>query len=127
MCNFNGIGVCRNTIGSFKCECPLGYKVNDDKTQCEDINECLQSPCVNGECANTFGSFRCVCKAPGTSLDHKTQRVCIDTRKAACWTRINSFGQCEYSLKEEVTMLDCCSTIGQAWGSPCTRLVNGFF
>lgn len=26
-----------------------------------DINECLASPCVNGNCSNTLGSYTCIC------------------------------------------------------------------
>lgn len=56
-------GNCRNTPGSYICECQPGYTVSPDGTFCTDINECEKKPglCRNGKCANTEGSFKCVC------------------------------------------------------------------
>jgi len=56
-------GKCRNTPGSYICECQPGYTVSPDGTFCTDINECEKRPglCRNGKCANTEGSFKCVC------------------------------------------------------------------
>lgn len=33
-----------------------------------DVDECLSSPCINGECKNSIGSFACLCSM-GSSLD----------------------------------------------------------
>jgi len=56
-------GKCRNTPGSYLCECQSGYTVSPDGTFCTDVNECEQKPglCRNGKCANTDGSFKCLC------------------------------------------------------------------
>jgi len=56
-------GKCRNTPGSYICECQPGYTVSPDGTFCTDINECEKRPglCRNGKCANTEGSFKCLC------------------------------------------------------------------
>lgn len=56
-------GKCRNTPGSYICECQPGYTVSPDGTFCTDINECEKRPglCSNGKCANTEGSYKCVC------------------------------------------------------------------
>lgn len=34
-----------------------------------DINECLASPCVNGNCSNTLGSYTCICDAGWTGTN----------------------------------------------------------
>lgn len=56
-------GKCRNTPGSYICECQPGYTVSPDGTFCTDINECEKKPglCRNGKCANTDGSYKCFC------------------------------------------------------------------
>lgn len=35
-------GRCRNTEGSFVCECADGYTLTPDGEQCRDINECSE-------------------------------------------------------------------------------------
>jgi len=42
--------------------CPIGYKVNDDKNKCVDIDECKTTQCpYRSKCINTEGSYRCQC------------------------------------------------------------------
>ncbi|XP_072925037.1 adhesion G protein-coupled receptor E3-like [Hemitrygon akajei] len=61
--------VCKNTEGSFRCNCNEGFDVvsdqkinNETVTFCVDANECLSSPCgPNAACHNTQGSFYCTC------------------------------------------------------------------
>ena len=43
-----------------------------------DVNECLSSPCVNGDCLNSPGSFVCLCTS-GSTLD-ATGLQCIGKR-----------------------------------------------
>ena len=54
---------CNNTIGSHECICGKGYKYDNEKRHCSDINECHPNgPCVNNlECKNTEGSYQCIC------------------------------------------------------------------
>ncbi|XP_031570080.1 uncharacterized protein LOC116304478 [Actinia tenebrosa] len=54
--------VCRNTYGSYYCQCKTGYTGNGK--QCTDIDECTtDSPChVNATCINIPGSYVCRCK-----------------------------------------------------------------
>lgn len=35
-------GRCKNTIGSFHCECADGYILNGDAQHCKDIDECKE-------------------------------------------------------------------------------------
>ena len=55
---------CKNSIGSFSCECLEGYH-GDGRQQCDDVDECndRQGACVgtNEVCSNLPGSFECVC------------------------------------------------------------------
>jgi len=64
-------GLCINTLGSYKCQCPAGLKLDVDN-KCIDINECLlrngHGPC-QGNCVNTWGSYHCSCdELKGTKL-----------------------------------------------------------
>lgn len=44
-------GRCRNTEGSFVCECADGYTLTPDGEQCRDINECSEvSQFMSGVC-----------------------------------------------------------------------------
>ena len=40
-------GRCRNTVGSFSCECADGYTLTDDGQNCRDINECTEVDCLS--------------------------------------------------------------------------------
>ncbi|RMC01031.1 hypothetical protein DUI87_22718 [Hirundo rustica rustica] len=57
-------GVCINQIGSFRCECPIGFSYNNILLICEDIDECSSGETLcqrHAECVNIPGSFRCEC------------------------------------------------------------------
>uniref|UniRef100_A0A4W3GDQ1 Fibrillin-2-like n=1 Tax=Callorhinchus milii TaxID=7868 RepID=A0A4W3GDQ1_CALMI len=55
-------GHCINTDGSFRCECPFGYKLDYTGVNCVDTDECnIGNPCGNGTCSNVIGGFECAC------------------------------------------------------------------
>uniref|UniRef100_A0A3Q3N141 Latent-transforming growth factor beta-binding protein 4 n=1 Tax=Mastacembelus armatus TaxID=205130 RepID=A0A3Q3N141_9TELE len=72
--------VCVNTVGSFRCDCPLGYRSSGLGRQCRDINECLEGDfCFSrGECVNTPGSYTCVCSQGFTLSSNRTACVDVD-------------------------------------------------
>lgn len=57
---------CVNTIGSYRCECFSGFRMNENG-QCIDINECDMENNANircpktANCINTAGSYKCIC------------------------------------------------------------------
>ncbi|KAG9337036.1 hypothetical protein JZ751_029895, partial [Albula glossodonta] len=86
-------GVCINMIGSFRCECPMGFVYNDKLLVCEDIDECQNGPVCqrNAACVNLPGTFRCECK-PGYRFTPTGQ--CLDRNECVENPNICSPGQC---------------------------------
>ncbi|XP_023560870.1 fibrillin-3 isoform X3 [Octodon degus] len=55
-------GLCVNTDGSFRCECPSGYSLDPTGIGCVDTDECsMGKPCGEGTCTNVIGGFECAC------------------------------------------------------------------
>ncbi|XP_013916019.1 PREDICTED: fibrillin-1-like [Thamnophis sirtalis] len=67
---------CINTIGSFHCQCPEGYRKIG--TECVDIDECHYRYCQH-RCVNSPGSFTCQCES-GFQLS-SNNRSCVGKRK----------------------------------------------
>ncbi|XP_028408846.1 uncharacterized protein LOC114531439 [Dendronephthya gigantea] len=94
---------CINTVGSFRCTCTAGYRLNDDLRTCNDVDECernTHSCSANGFCHNTRGSYKCSCKK-GYQLG-SDQKTCQDVDecktyqndcdyKAGCQNTVGSF------------------------------------
>ncbi|XP_049339341.1 fibrillin-1 isoform X2 [Astyanax mexicanus] len=86
-------GVCINMIGSFRCECPMGFVYNDKLLICEDIDECQNGPVCqqNAVCLNLPGSYRCDCK-PGYRFTPTGQ--CLDRNECVENPNVCNPGQC---------------------------------
>jgi hypothetical protein len=68
---------CSNTAGSYTCACSKGWKLSDDKTACNNVNECdngfvCSKP--NSQCVDNDGSAGCAC------IDgyHEVNQTCVD-------------------------------------------------
>ncbi|CAF0723375.1 unnamed protein product [Brachionus calyciflorus] len=74
-------GLCRNTFGSFLCECFDGFEYNEDQGYCTDIDECAklendlqiknachQNPLFMATCVNRCGNYSCECRDTNTTI-----------------------------------------------------------
>lgn len=102
-------GHCIDTLGSYRCVCPNGFKATRDLSMCvgkrcyfpsvspvflchviklwrcslvSDVDECERQPCGNGTCKNTVGSYNCLCY-PGFQNSHNSDCIgaCVDVSK----------------------------------------------
>ncbi|XP_030071921.1 uncharacterized protein LOC115478588 isoform X2 [Microcaecilia unicolor] len=80
----NGLGECYMENGIIACACHSGYHQNSqNKTLCENINECDLSPCDTavGICVDTPGSYSCSCES-GYRLN-RNNRTCENINECA--------------------------------------------
>uniref|UniRef100_A0A671TUS3 Latent-transforming growth factor beta-binding protein 4 n=1 Tax=Sparus aurata TaxID=8175 RepID=A0A671TUS3_SPAAU len=130
------VGECVNTMGSYRCVCPPGYRSNSQQTSCQDVDECQQNPCSNGRCDNTPGSYRCVCRL-GYRLSGNT---CTDVDECAepsqcpgqmCVNSVGSYRcmSCRpgYTLtNRQCTDVDECLQASQCPGQQCVNTVGSY-
>ncbi|XP_077540561.1 uncharacterized protein LOC144152891 isoform X5 [Haemaphysalis longicornis] len=64
--------ICRIVSSSPVCDCHEGYSLKDDKTSCEDVDECSERThdCDDSreDCMNIPGSFKCIPKTDNSAL-----------------------------------------------------------
>ena len=46
--------------------------------------------------------------------------ACVDVRRGSCWVTVVD-SRCEGSVHSHITKVECCSSVGVAWGSPCEK------
>ncbi|XP_067140465.1 fibrillin-2-like [Centruroides vittatus] len=87
-------GRCRNSIGSYNCQCNPGYALDSDGLNCTDINECTiaHNVCGSGTCRNTAGSFRCDCH--DGYEDSMMMQMCMDINECTRIRGICRGGTC---------------------------------
>lgn len=51
-------GRCVNILGSFKCICPRGFKLDSSGTYCFDADECADDTKCQEGCQNVVGGYR---------------------------------------------------------------------
>uniref|UniRef100_A0A8B9G9J0 Growth arrest specific 6 n=1 Tax=Amazona collaria TaxID=241587 RepID=A0A8B9G9J0_9PSIT len=59
-----GEAYCKNLVSSYECLCDAGYRYDDLKKTCQDINECEEKLCEQ-TCVNLPGSYTCHCDGRG--------------------------------------------------------------
>ncbi|XP_032228562.2 suppressor of tumorigenicity 14 protein homolog isoform X2 [Nematostella vectensis] len=101
VCSFPRL--CRNTLGSYACDCPEGYENRGrrDSDKCVDIDECGSGAArCDHKCVNTEGSYHCRCRKGYTlapdghecqdlnecNNKNKCSHFCRNTRSSyRCW------------------------------------------
>uniref|UniRef100_A0AAZ3Q2V8 Fibrillin 2b n=1 Tax=Oncorhynchus tshawytscha TaxID=74940 RepID=A0AAZ3Q2V8_ONCTS len=135
-------GVCINTDGSFRCECPFGYNLDYTGVNCVDTDECsIGNPCGNGTCTNVVGGFECSCHEgfePGSMMTCEDINECSLNPLLCAFRCVNTFGSYEcmcpsgYVLRDDHRMcrdqdecsegLDDCESKGMS----CKNLIGTF-
>ncbi|XP_071399443.1 fibrillin-2b [Centroberyx affinis] len=135
-------GICINTDGSFRCECPFGYNLDYTGVNCIDTDECsIGNPCGNGTCTNVVGGFECSCQEgfePGPMMTCEDINECSQNPLLCAFRCVNTFGSYEcmcpsgYVLRDDQRMcrdqdecsegLDDCDSKGMT----CKNLIGTF-
>ncbi|NWH73092.1 TRBM protein, partial [Piaya cayana] len=78
---------CIVTGSGFLCMCDLGYRLADDGSSCEDVDDCALAPRVCEQvCVNTEGGFECRCDRGYEMVEGRCQRS-TNCYKAPCVQR----------------------------------------
>ncbi|KAK6971066.1 latent-transforming growth factor beta-binding protein 4, partial [Biomphalaria glabrata] len=100
--------LCFNSLGSYKCECPAGYNI--DNMICKDVNEC-SDPTVNitcdlslEVCRNNIGSYSCDCKQ---GYSRNQFQVCVDIDECSA-----DIDKCEQVCENKAGSYNCLCSSG---------------
>ncbi|XP_068220454.1 LOW QUALITY PROTEIN: uncharacterized protein [Palaemon carinicauda] len=83
--------ICETSSGSSQCSCYKGFRLKEDKSSCEDVDECeVNNGGCEGACFNKVGTHQCYC--PRGYRLATNGKTCID--KNECLLR-NGHGPCQ--------------------------------
>ena len=100
-------------LGSFSCQCHVGFRKMEADGSCNDVDECeeIAALCGHGDCQNLPGTYLCHCH-PGFRLSDGTcddinecqeeQKLCGDHGRC-----VNLVGTYVSSLKYSKTKIIC--------------------
>ena len=94
-------GECKNTAGSFHCECLAGFEIPSNATSeliCEDIDECALGAfsCIEGfDCINAIGTYSCALNALRKTNVETTTSTTTSTTTTSTTTSFNPNDMCE--------------------------------
>ncbi|ELU13305.1 hypothetical protein CAPTEDRAFT_200002, partial [Capitella teleta] len=86
----NGVAIdkdchtCKNTQGSYICECDEGYEPYSNEKRCIDVDECEKDLYDAGchTCVNLIGGHTCLCNETFVLDKSNNNEICIDLRAA---------------------------------------------
>lgn len=122
-------GLCENTNGIFRCICDEGFALDENGSNCTDINECDDPQvCQYGTCVNTDGGYHCDCPV-GYQLS-PSGNGCLDSRRGTCFANYTTYYAeygdnpiCRQPMGDDVSKSACCcSPAGKTWGDKCERV-----
>ncbi|XP_058053423.1 fibulin-1 [Anopheles bellator] len=126
---------CINTNGSFRCRdlltCPVGFRPNDDATECLDIDECATGVAQCGPdqtCKNKQGGYVCVCP-PGHMIGQHQRCEDVDEcamhgtkvchHNSRCTNTIGSFRcECKEGFKKQGSSDIVCTDVDECADIP---------
>nr|XP_039274608.1 fibrillin-1-like isoform X4 [Styela clava] len=118
-------GKCINVFGSFICQCPEGYKLNEESRVCEDINDCIAHSCeTDDRCVpTTEGQYGCTGGECGRGFAMMGGRGCGDINE--CRFQNNP---CSYQCQNSYGGFKCGCPRGYfgLGGSQCIKAISGF-
>lgn len=118
-------GVCKNSQGSFSCECPAGSTLDSSLTQCiGTASKHAEELSAAKEIADVFLEFYWWGEMYSLGVNLCFCRMPTETSKGRCWLKVVN-GRCEININGATLRSHCCATLGEAWGSPCTKCEPG--
>ncbi|XP_072038061.1 fibrillin-2-like isoform X2 [Amphiura filiformis] len=136
-------GACQNTIGGYRCECDMGFALDQYGFYCVDIDECRIAfgICGNGTCVNEPGTYSCDCDIGFEN--HMLMQMCVDIdecvnipglcRGGSCGNVPGTF-VCDCPPGQELTqdgrsckdINECAFGRGVCSNGHCMNMVGGF-